>query len=81
MRPGAINKTSQAEVTARLHETPNGRIMMISQDDNNDDDNRKSTHLVPCVHFCSNALQSFLNVFNKKTQFIFILGGDAFFGR
>ena len=64
MRPGAINKTSQAEVTARLHETPNGRVMMIFQDDNNDD-NRKSTHLVLCVHFCSNAPQSFSNVFNK----------------
>ena len=65
MRPGAINKTSQAEVTARLHETPNGRTMMISYDDNNDDDSWKSTHLVPCVHFCSNAPQSFSNVFNK----------------
>ena len=72
MRPGAINKTSQAEVTARLHETPNGRTMMISQDDNNDDDNRKSAHL---VNFCSNAPQSFSNL-----QFIFILGGDAVFG-
>ena len=65
MRPGAINKTSQAEVTARLHETPNGRTMMISHDDNNDDDSRKSAHLVPCVHFCSNAPQSFSNEFNK----------------
>ena len=85
MRPGAINKTSQAEVTARLHETPNGRTMMISHDDNNDDDSRKSAHLVPCVHFCSNAPQSFSNEFNKthnlslfQVEMHFFGDGDAF---